>query len=486
MSTPFPQIRAAAIDERTHNIYYRQTQLEALASALTTNISRLSDAIANDYGHNQAEIAVELYLAIGAIRNDYATLVPKIAQEKEYLLASGKDAGEARRPVGVVYIEPCVEHTLFYSVVVPLSAAIAAGNCVIVLLESNLRTLSSLLRDLLTTALDQDTFAVASERITDPRLLESAIHVNQVSTDRWPRANQLSSHAGARTVAVVDRTGDVKLAARELVAARFSFGGRSSYAPDIVFVNEFVKQEFLQAVVSECVNLGDGTGRSSVAKGRPTSRVNEQIEALRKADPELRVVLQESKFAVVELTSRNAELLAKKRDSPVMVVHAMRSLDDVIDTTNNTGDSVPSLAAYHFSDAASAKYLTQFIESAVTFVNHIPRNMLVGPAFPACLPVNPEARYSPDMFQLARPAFSKTTISATALDAALSAQTSTSTQKLMAEATAPLALMKRNPGGGVGFFEQGFLMNAALLLTTTLSVSGFTVYWLVKNGRRMW
>ncbi|KAK4556291.1 hypothetical protein LTR86_006435 [Recurvomyces mirabilis] len=485
MANTYPQIRASAIDERAHNVYYRQVQLEALAKAVIDNTSRVSEAIASDYGHSQAEIAVELNLATTAIRNDYASLQPKKAHEEEYLLASGKNAAESRRPAGVVYIEP-LAHTLFYSVIVPLSAAIAAGNCVVVLLENNLRTLSSLLRDILDKALDRDTFAIASERITDQDFLDLAIHVDQTSNDQWPRANQVSSLASTRTVAVVDRTGDVKQAARNLVAARFSFGGRSSYAPDTVFVNEFVKQEFLQAVVGECVKLGSGVTMNGTAKGKPASKVNEKIESLRKADLDLRVVLQESKFAVVELTSRNPEVLAQKVEAPVMVVHAFRSLDDVIDTVNSTGKNVPSLAAYHFSNPASAKYLTQFIEASVTFVNHVPAEILVGPAFPTGRPVDLAVRYPRELFQLQRPAFISNTITSTALSTALASQNSPAAAKLLAEASAPLAAFKRHPGGGVGFFEQGFLMNAGILLTTTISVSGFTIYWLVKHGKRIW
>jgi len=131
----FPQIRAAAIDGRAHNIFYRQVQLERLCEALTSNATKIRDAIATDCGHSPAEIAVELKLALGAIRRDYASLNPKQAHTEEYLIAAGQDAPSSTQPAGIVYIEPCT-HTLLYSVIVPLSAAIAAGNCVIVLVGS--------------------------------------------------------------------------------------------------------------------------------------------------------------------------------------------------------------------------------------------------------------------------------------------------------------------------------------------------------------
>lgn len=132
MAGTFPQIRSAAVDERAHSVFYRQTQLEKLCKALVDNATDIREAIATDYDHNQAEIAAEFSLAISEVKRDYASLNPEYFLKEEYLIALGKDAKHIRKPVGIVYVIPST-HTLFYSVVVSLSAAIAAGNCVIVL-----------------------------------------------------------------------------------------------------------------------------------------------------------------------------------------------------------------------------------------------------------------------------------------------------------------------------------------------------------------
>ena len=135
MADSFAELRAAAIDGRTHNIYYRQHQLEALHTALINHASEIKDAIAADYDHSPAEVAVEIHLALSALKQSYETLQPTKAHADEYLLASGSDAPTAKIPAGIAYIEPCT-HTLLFSVVAPLSAAIAAGNCAIVLVSA--------------------------------------------------------------------------------------------------------------------------------------------------------------------------------------------------------------------------------------------------------------------------------------------------------------------------------------------------------------
>lgn len=285
----------------------------------------------------------------------------------------------------------------------------------------------------------------------------------------------------------MDRTSDVEFAARELVVARSSFGGKSPYAPDIVLVNEYAKQSFLRAVLSESVKLTSPAAMGATTpKASSASLVNETIEALRKADPNLRLVLQESRFAVVETTSRKADIFTWKVSAPVLIIHVFRSLDDAIDTVNSTSDGRPNLAAFHFASASSAKYLTQFIDANISLANHVPRELLVGPAFPAARSIDLSTRYLIDAFTVARPAYINPTTTSEALSAALTGSNNAAIQRLQKEAAQPLAEMKRHPGGGVGFFEQGFLMNAALILTTTLSASGIAIYWAVKHDRRLW
>lgn len=134
MAQSFDRLQAAVVDGRTHNVYYRQQQIESLCKTLLENAEKIRQAIVTDYGHSQSEVAVEFNLALSALRKNYASLQPKKAHEDEYAVANNKDAPDNRVPVGIVCIEPAV-HTQFYSTIVPLGAAIAAGNCVIVVVS---------------------------------------------------------------------------------------------------------------------------------------------------------------------------------------------------------------------------------------------------------------------------------------------------------------------------------------------------------------
>lgn len=119
-----------------HTIYHRQEQLERLCKTLIDHVNEIKDAISTDYGHSPAEVAVEYHLALTTIKKYYAQLKPKEVHEEEYLIANGNDASDRRVPAGIVYIEPA-QHTMFYSIVVPLAAAFSTGNCVILLVSLN-------------------------------------------------------------------------------------------------------------------------------------------------------------------------------------------------------------------------------------------------------------------------------------------------------------------------------------------------------------
>lgn len=106
--------------------------------------------------------------------------------------------------------------------------------------------LPALLRRLLPGALDHDTFAITGQR-PDAAVLSKVFMV--VQSDSADAVNGLISPAGARTVAVVDRTGNISEAAEALVTARFALGGRSPYSPDVVLVHEFAMKPFMGAVI---------------------------------------------------------------------------------------------------------------------------------------------------------------------------------------------------------------------------------------------
>ena len=129
-STALPSLQATVLTARCHNPFLRQKQLKCLHDVLRKNSSELKDALKQDSRISDTDATTEVALALTVIKDHYAAIDPDKASKDEYRIANGQNAAEAREPWGVVYVEPGQRHTPFFSTVVALSAAIAAGNCV--------------------------------------------------------------------------------------------------------------------------------------------------------------------------------------------------------------------------------------------------------------------------------------------------------------------------------------------------------------------
>jgi hypothetical protein len=125
-----------------------------------------------------------------------------------------------------------------------------------------LRSLPRLLLDTVSEALDSDIFMVHTKPVIAAELNYPHVRVVQdfpgtVKTE----SNCLVSANETPVIALVERDAQVEEAAKALVFARFSRGGMSPYAPDIVLVNEWIKKPFLEAVIRQQVAYGAVNGK---------------------------------------------------------------------------------------------------------------------------------------------------------------------------------------------------------------------------------
>ncbi|PYI19517.1 aldehyde dehydrogenase PutA [Aspergillus violaceofuscus CBS 115571] len=480
----FPRILSAEIDGRTQNIRYRQNQFHRLQSTLVQHVDQIKDALLTDSGHAPEEVRAEICLALKEIRTHYASLDLSRDLEEEYRVAHGKDNRDGKRGAGIVYIVPCT-HTMFFSIVSALSAALAAGNCIILELTKNTMALPALLKKILPPALDADTFAVSEDR-PDVSFLSQVVVLNQNGDAGQISGQSISSPSTARTIAVVDRTADVPAAAEALVAARLTFGGRSPYSPDVVLVQEFVMKEFVEAVLqrsSKYLGGQNGEARQAVANPRRASPGASLLDAAHK-DAGSRVLVSGSEWGVVEVLDRKSPLLQRKVAEKVLILHPITSLDDAIDFSTSSRRGTLA-ATYAFAAPASAKYLTQFIDSYISWVNHVPTDMLIGPAYPTNLTPSPDTRYSTLSLQVPRPQLITPTSNAALTQTVLSTKNSHWNQ-VWTENLAPLPAIGQRAGKKIGFFEQGIITGGVILLfslAATVSTMGFYGFSAIKRLR---
>jgi hypothetical protein len=96
-------------------------------------------------------------------------------------------------------------------------------------------------------------------------------------------------------------------AAEALVTARFSFSGNSPYAPDVVFVNEFVKEPFLVAAMNAAVNLTANTSSNDFDKHKRSHGSTQKLDSLVQAEAEndgVNVISSLGRGKILEVTKR--------------------------------------------------------------------------------------------------------------------------------------------------------------------------------------
>ncbi|OQE26082.1 hypothetical protein PENFLA_c007G07422 [Penicillium flavigenum] len=455
MAASLRAVREAALDGRMHNVFTRRTQLEALHQALLDKADIIQGAICADTDYAAPEAAVEYLLTLDTLKEYHQTLNIDRAHQDEYAIARGEDAASRREPVGIVYIVP-TSYTVFYSVLVAVAGALTAGNCIVIELPISTQALPVLIKKLLESSLDRSTIAFVPTPATDEDLGPQHMRIHQ------------DNHLPGKVVAVVDRTANINHAAEALVAARFSFGGRSPYAPDIVLVNEYIKEPFLIALVQASVSFPPS---ASAIQGDERRAEKDHQEERRG----IRVVSSLGRGKIVEADRLDPKALPDKPSDAQLLVHTVRSLDHAIDLSN----MVENLrGAYVFAHEKSAKYLTQFTNAHVSFVNHIPVEVLVGPPAPKQVALDRSVRYPTTVFSVPRPHYIRPTQLSQSVTDILRTKSASALQNMLVLQSSKLVSPTRRPlGGGVGFFEQGILTGLGLFSISILAGVCSLGYW---------
>ncbi|KAK6071027.1 putative aldehyde dehydrogenase [Seiridium cupressi] len=473
--TAIERLQMAVVDGRTENVRYRQGQLQSLSAALRDDVEKIASALADDSKGSPKEVEVEYYLAMNTVRHFYDTLNFEMEYTREYQVVHGKDNAMRREGVGLVLIRP-TNHTRFYSIIAPLAAAISAGNCVALELQDTVFPIDAALRQILPVALDFNTFCI-SEITKDSYIPETAVLVDQ-ATETSPESlrNQILPSSTMRTIAIVDRGADVQLAAKSVLNARFSFGGTSPYAPDLVLVNEFVKQEFIEACSAHATPAY--TKVSSLKANRDHSR--KTLQALNDAKDKNQVsIFGSDGFKLIDVHTRSSPLTKLKVKGRYLIIASVSGLVDAIFTEQFE----PLLAGYFFAGPAAAKYMAEQLHCHISCINRIPVQLLVGPAAPTAYDANLCYRYTKEMFSVSRPLFIEAPTEAFAnAEELLADSNKTSASSLRRLAVKPLKPIGQPGNSHLSYFDTGFVIMASITFFGFLPVLGYSSWIIARKG----
>ncbi|KAH8799725.1 aldehyde dehydrogenase PutA [Xylogone sp. PMI_703] len=474
----FSRIEISILEGRAQSTRLRQKLFHSLHEVLKSLEIEVKDAILADTGYSESEVTLEYSLTISELRTHYASL----NLEEDLKSQRSLENLDATTDVGIVYIIPS-QQNLFYSSVSALTAALAAGNCVILELPQTLTQVSGILRKILPSALDADIIAISGARPPDEFLSKCYVLTQtkeQASTIK--AGNGLQSKALTEVVAVVDRTANVREAAIVVGTSCVSFNGRADYAPGLVLVNEFVIDDFVhhlvQAVASPVIHR-----KPSTSQQLPKSQADINAQTMKELEnDDFTVLVSGSNGSIVEIKDRSKAALGCKIEGPVIIICRITSLDDAIDLCSNSFGT-PLEASYVFAAATNANYLSRFIDARISCINHIPVELLVGPFAPKHPTIAPSLspRYPLTIFRSPRPRIENLShLGKICQDATRLRSTRALESWSKSVVGPPLPSIKQGDGKATGFFDAALIVVGCVILSVTAGAT-FVVFRLTRK-----
>ncbi len=361
------RLRATYDSGRTRPLEWRLEQLRALRRMLVEREQELVDALVADLGRPPFEAWLPDVRATGREVEEMIASLPGWMAPERVKVAALMQPGRARvvrEPLGVALVIGPWNYPV-QLVLVPLAAALAAGNAVLVKPSEVAPTVSGVLARLLPDYVDPDAVAVVEGGVPETTaVLEQRFdHVFYTGNGAVGRivAEAAARHLtpvtlelGGKSPVIVTPDADLDLAAAKVAFARFLNAGQTCVAADHVWVHRDVERAFLDALREQVSKRYGDDPRTSPDFGRMVnSRHAERVRALLDAggfDVELGGEVDvEGRYVaptVLRGVARESAVMTEEIFGPVLPVLTFGDLDEVIEAVT-AGDK--PLALYLFT-----------------------------------------------------------------------------------------------------------------------------------------
>ncbi len=251
---------------------FRVAALQKLRQTLSDNESRIAEALHSDLGKSpQESYMCETGMALSELSYLIAH-TPAFAREKTVPTPLAQFAARSYRkpsPYGVTLIMSPWNYPLLLTIG-PLADALAAGNTAIVKPSAYSPATSALLAELLRGLFPPEYVAVVTGgRSENNHLLEQKFDyifftgstgVGRLVLEKAAKhLTPVTLELGGKSPCIVDKSANLKLAARRIVFGKFLNSGQTCVAPDYLLCHSSVKEELLTHIKEEIARqYGDG------------------------------------------------------------------------------------------------------------------------------------------------------------------------------------------------------------------------------------
>lgn len=374
---------------RTRDLAFRICQLQLLADAMRKNETVLEEALKKDLGKSVFEsYATEIGFVLADIRYTIQNLqkwsAPKRVRTPLYLFP-GKSKIQ-KEPYGSVLILGPYNYPV-QLLAEPLVGAIAAGNCAVLKPSELTPHVSKAMYQIVHSTFKEEYIACVEGggEVNQELLSQKFDYIFFTGSERVGRIvmkaaaenlTPVTLELGGKSPVIIEKTANIKEAARRIAWGKLMNAGQTCVAPDYVLVDESRKQQFLTEMKTAFSHLYGKEIKKNPDFGRI---VNERhMERLQK------ILEQDAKYlfcgggadtlqryiepAILDLgKDQNAASMQEELFGPILPVLSYHKLEDAVRFVNKRAKP---LALYLFTKKRSAeKFVLERVSSGGVCVN---------------------------------------------------------------------------------------------------------------------
>lgn len=251
--------RQAFNSGRTKSREFREQQLQQLLKMYEDNYEEMVGALATDLRRpRQESVILEIELMMNDVRSLLINLKSLMAPEKpdKSFVNMMDEIMVLKEPFGVVLVMGAWNYPLQLTMV-PVAAAIAAGNAVIIKPSEVSSACAKFLSTNIPKYIDSECYQVVNGGIPETtELLKCRFdYIFYTGSARVGRivhqaANQyltpVTLELGGKSPCYIDNTADINIAARRILWGKFINAGQTCIAPDYILCTKEVQEKFLE------------------------------------------------------------------------------------------------------------------------------------------------------------------------------------------------------------------------------------------------
>lgn len=241
----------------TKDLSFRREALEKLLEAIEENKQAIFDALKADLGKSEQEAYMtEVGLVTGAIRNAISHLHKwaKPIRHKTSLTHFPAKSYVLSEPYGVVLILSPWNYPFFLSMS-PLIGAIAAGNCVVLKTSRSSSHTSAVISTIINNTFSSNYICALNTNIDYSEIFNCTYdYIFFTGSERVGRMvmrhasetlTPVTLELGGKSPCIIDRSANLKLAAKRIVWGKLLNSGQTCVAPDYVVIPTDKKDAFV-------------------------------------------------------------------------------------------------------------------------------------------------------------------------------------------------------------------------------------------------